>query len=184
MTISWWWVYILVIMSTDILRWCWLCRTMVECLSELLIFIACPCPTADNLKSKCPAVSVAIVSNTLECVLLDASRKMFSPSYTVTHFISAESFINTFHWYFNIYHWCRILRGIPYVYLLYSWKFPSAGLRVQPKKGPLLSSPPCLPLKDWLSFPKNQSMNGEMCSGLLPHMLRRAVVKFLLFYES
>lgn len=143
-------------------------------------------PTADNLKLRCPAVSVATISNTLQCVLLDASsRKMFSPSYTVTCVFLLISFINTLHRYSNIYHRYRILCGIPSVYLLYSWKFPSAGLKVLPKKGTTsLFTSTCLPIKDWLSSPKNQSVGGEMCSALLPHMLGGSVIKSFLFCES
>lgn len=143
-------------------------------------------PTADNLKLRCPAVSVATISNTLQCVLLDASsRKMFSPSYTVTCVFLLISFINTLHRYSNIYHRYRILCGIPSVYLLYSWKFPSAGLKVLPKKGTTsLFTSTCLPIKDWLSSPKNLSVGGEMCSALLPHMLGGSVIKSFLFWIS
>lgn len=95
------------------------------------------------------------------------------------------SFINTFHRYFNIYHRYKILYGIPSVYLLYSWKFAFAGLRIQPKKETTsLFTSICLPLKDWLCSPRNHSRSGEVCSGLLLQMLRGPVIKSLLFCES
>lgn len=71
------------------------------------------------------------------------------------------------------------------LYLLYSWKFPWAGLRMQPKKETTsLFTSICLPLKVWLSSPRNQSRSGEVCSGLLPQMLRGSVIRSLLFCES
>lgn len=133
---TWWWIHLLVIISTDILMWYWSWWTIIECLPELLIFIICLCPTTDNLKSKCGLQEVwlcsQIVSSVFFWVLVGKCFHILTQWHVLSLLIS---FINTFHRYFNMHHRYRIFCGIPSVYVLYSWKFPSAGMRIQPKEG-------------------------------------------------